>query len=84
MGAQVFTKPGEFYAIYLPTAVRSGRIDLSEASGDLSLRWYNPRTGSFEGNATSVRGNQDAPLGSPPSDLEQDWVVLIKAVREAQ
>ena len=79
MGAQVFAKAGEIYAIYLPTGERSGNIDLSDAKPELTLRWFNPRSGSFEGNETAVRCEPDVPVGTPPSDARQDWVVLIRS-----
>ena len=78
MGAQVFAKPGEVYAIYLPTASATGRIDLSGARNPLTLRWFNPRNGRFEGGAATVLNGADSPLGPPPADAEQDWVALIK------
>ena len=78
MGAQVLAKPGEVYAIYFPTASATGRIDLSAAKNALTLRWFNPRNGRFEGDATTIPNGTDRPLGPPPADAEQDWVALIK------
>jgi hypothetical protein len=77
MGPQVFTKPGDVYAIYLPAAKTSGRIDLSDAEGTFDMRWYNPRNGRFEGGAAEVRGGEAVSLGSAPSSPEDDWAVLI-------
>ena len=78
MGAQVFAKPGEVYAIYLPTASATGRIDLSKAKSAMTLRWFNPRSGRFEGRPKTVRGESNVPLGAPPSDANRDWTVLIR------
>ncbi len=78
MGAQVFAKLGSVYAIYLPTASQTGEIDLSHAKQSLTLRWYNPRTGQFEGKPTTVPPKRDVPLGPPPSDTQLDWAVLIR------
>jgi len=78
MGAQVFGKPGEVYAIYYPSAERTGIIDLSDSSGPFTLRWYNPRSGRFDGEARSLSGGTPYELGPPPSSPEEDWVVLIK------
>ncbi len=77
LGAQVFAKLDEVYAVYLPTANPSGDLDLSGASGSFSLRWYNPRSGSFEGDATTVTTGSSIAIGSPPSDASSDWVVLL-------
>lgn len=77
IGAQVFAKRGEVYAVYLPNSTVTGRIDLSGIAGEFSLRWFNPRRGEFEGTAIRLRGGNDGDLGPPPSDLGQDWAVLI-------
>jgi hypothetical protein len=82
MGAQVFAKQGEVYAIYLPKADPSGAIDLTDAEGPMQLRWYNPRTGRFEGGAKTIRGGSAVPLGAPPSAPDQDWAVLIQSAAE--
>jgi hypothetical protein len=78
LGPQVFTKPGEVYAVYLPSASPAGSLDLSAAAGDFKLRWYNPRTGEFAGAPRAVTAGQSVPLGDPPSDPKEDWVVLVK------
>jgi len=80
LGPQVFAKPGAVYAIYLPQAQPAGRLDLSSASGDFQLRWYNPRTGAFEGAARGIRGREAIELGDPPSEPLQDWVMLVQRV----
>lgn len=80
LGAQVLAKQGEVYAVYLPRANPSGTIDLSESSGAFRKRWYNPRTGGFEGPDVVVSGGGRLPLGAPPRDEDSDWVVLLKAV----
>jgi len=78
MGAQVFAKPGQVYAVFYPIGSKSGTMDLSKADGELTVRWYNPRSGQFEGEVTSVPAQSGVLLGSPPADFEQDWVVLIR------
>ena len=76
----VFAKPGEVYAIYLPAANPSGTLNLSGEAGTFEQRWYNPRTGAFEGGARSIAGGGSVNLGSPPSVTSEDWVVLIKRI----
>lgn len=78
MGAQVLAKPGEVYAIYYPVANSTGTLDLSGHSGPFTLRWYNPRTGVFEGDSKRLKGGGRRTPGSPPSDPEDDWVALIR------
>jgi len=82
LGAQVFQKPNEFYAIYFPTAIRTGRLDLRNADGKFPARWFNPRTDEFEGSTVVQTGGDWIKLDSPPSDREEDWVLLIKRLTE--
>ncbi len=77
LGAQVFIKKREIYAIYLPTADPVGTIDLSMSNGKFTLKWYNPRTGKFEGENRSIDGGAVVPLGNAPSDPKEDWAILI-------
>ena len=77
-GAEVFAKQGEIYAIYLPRADQTARLTLVD-SGDLFVqRWYNPRIGQFEGNPVTFESEVSHDLGFPPSDTQEDWVVLVQ------
>jgi hypothetical protein len=78
-GGQVFAKTGQIYAVYLPSATSTGILDLSGVSGSFQKRWFNPRTGSFEGVTQAISGGGKRSLGTPPSSPSSDWVVLIKA-----
>ncbi len=78
IGAQVFAVPGKVYAVYFPAAKATGQIDLSAATGPLTLRWYNPRSGQFEGRPVVLRPRRNAVLGPPPADPQQDWAALIR------
>jgi hypothetical protein len=75
---QVFTKPGEVYAVYVPSGESTGTLDLTAASGKFVRRWYNPRTGEFDGAANVVEGGKPVKLGSPPAEVSEDWAVLIE------
>jgi hypothetical protein len=77
LGAQVLALPPKLYAVYFPTATRTGTLDLSRAKGRFSLRWYNPRTGKFAGSERSVRGGDPVKLGQPPDSPKLDWVALL-------
>lgn len=77
MGAQVFAKPGDSYAIYFPIAESTGTLDLSGVSGNLEMQWYNPRTGQFAGESQATEGGSQIEIGSPPSSSDEDWVLLI-------
>jgi Putative collagen-binding domain of a collagenase len=78
-GGQVFAKPGQLYAVYLPDATSTGSLDLSGVSGEFQKRWYNPRTGAFAGTPQSMSGGGKRSLGAPPSSASADWVVLVQA-----
>jgi len=78
MGGQVLARSGEMYAVYLPNASTTGSLDLSGASGSFELRWYNPRTGTFEGSPSTIQGGASVALGSPPTSPSEDWAVLIE------
>ncbi|MHC4679360.1 MAG: DUF5060 domain-containing protein [Planctomycetota bacterium] len=74
---QVFAKDGECYAIYLPGAKQTGVLDLGGGAGEFVKRWYNPRTGKFDGNSETLAGGRKVNMGSPPGALDEDWVVLV-------
>jgi hypothetical protein len=76
----VLAKSGEVYAIHLPNASSTGTLNLSGASGSFTKRWYNPRSGSFEGSTTTISGGGKVSVGSPPSSPGEDWVVLIEKI----
>jgi hypothetical protein len=79
-GGQVFAKPGQVYAVYLPEATSTGSLDLSGVSGSFRKSWYNPRTGGFEGATQTISGGGKRSLGAPPGSASQeDWVVLVRA-----
>jgi hypothetical protein len=76
---RVFAKPGEVYAVQLPTG---GGARLKLAEGEYSVRWYDPRAGGElqEGNVKTIQGPGDKPLGNPPSEPRKDWVALVKKI----
>lgn len=77
MGAQVFAIPGEIYAVYYPISESTGSIDLTDISGEVSMRWFNPRIGEFSGEVITSEGGSEVEPGSVPSDPGEDWVLLI-------
>jgi hypothetical protein len=81
LGPQVLAKPGEVYAVYLPRANPSGVLDLTGVKAALIQRWYNPRSGRFEGSPRAVSGGRHLSLGTPPSAPDEDWVVLLAPPR---
>jgi Putative collagen-binding domain of a collagenase len=72
-----FAQPGDVYAVYLPPGHRT-RIRLPQAS--FRVQWFNPRSGGGlqEGSLAEVEGGDAVSPGEPPSDPDQDWVVIIR------
>ena len=68
------------YAIYLPKADGTGTLNLAGAAGEFQQRWYNPRTGEFEGDPQTVNGDGLVELGKPPREQGEDWAILIQSV----
>jgi hypothetical protein len=78
LGPQVFVKPGEVYAVYLPRAAATGTLDLRNLATPATQRWFNPRSGEFVGEARQITGGTALELGPPPTDPGEDWVVLVR------
>jgi hypothetical protein len=75
--SQVFAKVGEVYAVYLADGSQGASIDLPAPQSKLEKRWYNPRTGEFEGTATILTARKSTDLGEPPGSPPEDWVILF-------
>ena len=80
--ARLLALPGNTYVVHLP-AGGTTTLDLRQADGRFEVAWFNPRAGGDlqTGSIRSVAGGAIAPLGTPPSDPESDWVVLVSARR---
>ncbi|WP_430931673.1 DUF5060 domain-containing protein [Saccharicrinis sp. 156] len=74
-----FAKPGEIYVFFLKKG--TSKVDLSAATGKLSVMWFNPRTGGElqKGSRKKVEAGKDVDLGNPPDKDGKDWVVLVKS-----
>jgi len=76
-GGEVLALDDEIFAIYLPAAEPSGVLRVPEGH-EYWLRWYDPRTGEFIGEAIgAVASAEGLPLGAPPYSPEADWVALV-------
>jgi Domain of unknown function (DUF5060)/Putative collagen-binding domain of a collagenase len=75
--ARVLAKPGEIYAVQLPSG---GAVRLKLEQGKYSVSWFDPRAGGelVDGNTTNVEGPGVRPLGNPPSEPGKDWVAVVK------
>ena len=77
-GAEVLALEGYVYAVYYPDASSTGTLDLRSTRGAFRLRWYDPRSGSFVGPERSEQGQRLVPVGAPPADPNEDWVLLVQ------
>jgi len=75
----VLTKPGEIYAVYLPDGGTT-TLDLSGASGDFEVKWFDPRNGGElqDGSVQTVKGGGAPSLGEAPADKSSDWTILVR------
>jgi len=70
----------ETYVVYRPMNAEITSLDLQNSGNEFSIDWYNPRNGGalLKGSVTNVVGDGVQSLGNPPSELNMDWVVLLK------
>jgi len=90
-GAKVLANPGEVYALYLPDASNDDNnggppeLDLRGHDGtEFKLRWFNPRTGEFEGDELSLIGGDWVSVGFTPAGKHNtdDWAAVVTRVPE--
>lgn len=74
-----FAKPGDTYLVYLPAGGTTS-LDLTKAKGQFEIRWFNPRSGGDlqAGSLTSVAGGGNSSIGAPPSDVDTDWLAVVR------
>jgi len=53
---------------------------MREAQGAFNVRWHDPRNGGSlqVGSVKQITGGENANLGNPPSDIDRDWVILVR------
>lgn len=82
---QVYYQAGKTYLVYMAntTGGENAKINLSSAIGkNLTLQWYNPRTGEYDGSAQVITPSSSFTIGASPkasSGDRDDWVVVIKS-----
>jgi Domain of unknown function (DUF5060)/Putative collagen-binding domain of a collagenase len=74
-----FAHPGEVYVVYLPNG-GSTELDLGTNTLSLRVQWFDPRAGGplQSGEVREVKGPGKVLLGHPPTDVTEDWAVLIR------
>ncbi len=78
-GTWCLAEPGAIYVVYLP-AGGTTNLDLSQAPGPFTVRWFDPRRGGAPktGGVTRVTGGSTVALGAPPDSPAEDWVALVR------
>ena len=74
-----FAKPGQIYAVYLPTGGTT-KLNLGNNSTSFVVKWYDPRNGGQlqNGSIETITDPGNVSLGTPPNHPDSDWVVLVK------
>jgi hypothetical protein len=74
--------PGQLYLVYLPRG-GSADLDLSAASGEFGVNWFDPRNGGplKPGSVRTLKGGSAASLGAPPTAAGEDWLVVVQRRR---
>jgi hypothetical protein len=74
-----FARVGEVYLVYLTTGGTSS-LDLGDSEGSFEVRWFDPRGGGAlqRGSVATIDGGGVRELGTPPSDVNEDWLVLVR------
>ncbi len=71
--------PNNTYLVYKPNGGET-KLNLSAASGEFGVAWFNPRSGGSlaKGTVDRVAGGESVSLGSPPNNAKEDWVILVR------
>lgn len=88
-GHWVLGEEGQFYIVYVKGASKDVALNFYFGKADYSVQWYNPRQGgdlqngsvkkvTVTQNRTSYKKHERHQLGKPPTDTNQDWVILVK------
>ena len=79
-----FAKANEVYLVYLPSG-GSTTLDLSKASGQFIVEWFDPRNGGTlqHGSVPTVTGGSPIELGRPADNPNEDWVAIVRRLPNA-
>ncbi|CAM4416049.1 DUF5060 domain-containing protein [Zobellia nedashkovskayae] len=75
-------KENEVYVVYL-NSVPTSKLDLSNATGDFEVLWFNPKKGGDlrKSKVKKVSGGAIVDLGKSPDKKQQDWAILIRRAK---
>lgn len=76
--AYCLAQVGSLYLVYIPES-KAISLDLSEATGNFKVSWFNPRSGGdfTQGSVATIAGGTVVDLGNPP-EVGGDWVIWVK------
>lgn len=79
-GDYCLANPGDYYIVFLKNG--QGEINLKDAVGEFSVKWYNPRKGGdlLNDKVQFVSGGNLLKLVKTGSEKNMDWVVLLKRI----
>lgn len=69
-----FAKAGEIYLVYLPKGGTT-ELNLSGASGDFTVHWFNPREGGALSEGGGLSGGAKSRLTAPDGN---DWLAILR------
>ena len=74
-----FAKANQVYLVYLPEGGEAA-LDLTHASGEFSVHWFNPRAGGELRTGAIKRVTAGAPVkfSAPDSKPGEDWLAVIR------
>ena len=77
-GAWCFAKPGEVYAIYLPSGGTT-KLNFGKLGAAFNVQWFDPRKGGAlqDGTVRQAKGPGWASVGLPPAERGKDWVCRV-------
>ncbi|NNF33339.1 MAG: DUF5060 domain-containing protein, partial [Saprospiraceae bacterium] len=73
-------KEGEIYAIHAESNADKIKLNVGTSNNTFDIKWFDPRNGGDlqDGSITSIKATGMVELGTPPSEPEKDWVILVK------
>ena len=71
---------GRYLMVYLPIGKQIVVNSSKLISQKIKISWFNPRTGKYEVGNT-IDNQKQLAITSPTTGVEQDWVLVIDAVR---
>jgi len=80
-GDYCYALEGNTYVLLLKKGGES-TLDLKDNSGNFAVSWYDPRNGGElqTGEVKTIQGGGKKSLGLPPTNINRDWVVLVRKI----